>query len=297
LLFLPQSWGIKMAVLFGLAVYASSYYDRAEYKGGRRSRKLLNSWSFWEHPMAWNEMEVIRTAKLDPQQKYVFAIYPHGIAALSRYFLTSPYFQLLFPDIKQPLQLATSLLFRIPLARELCLAMGYIDASRKSAAYALTRGENLSVYPGGVAEALAEGLTNDPRQLQIVRREGFVRLALEHDAHLVPVAVLGETRTYSCFPFPKAWVHGVYNVLKAPLQFAFGYAGSFIPKPVPITVVFGKPIALPRIPEPTKEQVKQYADIYFSEYSKLVQAYRHKLGNQTDVKLCMMDTSTAYEKV
>ena len=50
--------------------------------------------------------------------------------------------------------LAASVIFKIPVVRELFLSMGYIDADRKVASKALAKGRSLFICVGGEDESL-----------------------------------------------------------------------------------------------------------------------------------------------
>lgn len=82
----------------------------------------------WEYTFDWLQLEIARTAKLDPTQNYVVAAYPHGILIHSRVLTFGNLFQTLFPGVSVPRTLAASAIFRIPFARDLALFMGAVDA-------------------------------------------------------------------------------------------------------------------------------------------------------------------------
>jgi len=102
---------------------------------------------------------------------------------------------------------------------------------------------------GGAAEALE---TSKGTYRLVLQRKGFVRVAAENDACLVPVLAFGETSLFDTldtghdsplrkwqvffqsklgFSVPIFWGRGVLN-----------YDFGFMPRRVPITVVCGEPI-------------------------------------------------------
>lgn len=84
--------------------------------------------------------------------------------------------------------------FKIPFWRDLVLACGGISASRHSVNHCLQSGKSVVIVVGGALEAL------DARpgsvDLTLRRRRGFVRLALQSGADLVPVYSFGENELY-----------------------------------------------------------------------------------------------------
>merc|ERR1719401_2359817 len=114
---------------------------------------------------------------------------------------------------RRVLTLSASVLFRIPLVRELALWTGCIDASRPVAARALRRGHSLMVIPGGEMEQIR---TQDGCEgVCLSTRLGFVKLALETGAALVPCYAFGCVdlySTYSALHGPREWLRKRFGV-------------------------------------------------------------------------------------
>eukprot|EP00957_Ditylum_brightwellii_P108809 8300098-Ditylum_brightwellii.AAC.1 len=72
--------------------------------------------------------------------------------------------------------LAASILFRLPLVRELSLWTGCIDARRNVAEHALDGGHSLVIIPGGEAEQIRT--THGKEIVYLSKRKGFVKLAM-----------------------------------------------------------------------------------------------------------------------
>jgi hypothetical protein len=91
--------------------------------------------------------------------------------------------------------------FLIPFWREFLLSMGLIDVSADSCKYLLDRNISVAIVVGGAAEALdARPGAND---LTLGRRLGFVRIAMENGAKLLPVFSFGENDGI----FPTFFIH------------------------------------------------------------------------------------------
>lgn len=86
--------------------------------------------------------------------------------------------------------------FRLPLYRDFILSLGIASVSRKSCEAILSSGPGRSIVIviGGAAESLnaRPGVTD----LVLKRRLGFIRLAIKHQAPLVPVFSFGENDLY-----------------------------------------------------------------------------------------------------
>jgi len=82
----------------------------------------------------------------------------------------------------------------VPGYRELLMWLGCVDAGKATAKRILRKGYHMYVLPGGEAEQM---LTQRGKQRVFLnKRKGFVKLALEHGASLVPVYAFGETDLY-----------------------------------------------------------------------------------------------------
>ena len=89
----------------------------------------------------------------DSHAPAILAVHPHGVASDYRILMDGLLYAI-FPK-RKILTLAASVLFAIPLVRELTLWTRCIDARKKYASRALGRGCSLLVLPGGEAEQIA----------------------------------------------------------------------------------------------------------------------------------------------
>ena len=119
-----------------------------------------------------------------PNKPVVIGVHPHGVAADYRVAMESMLHEAM-PG-RRCFVLAASLLFALPLVRELVLWTRCIDA-RKAV------GHSLLVVPGGEAE-----------QELYLARIGFVKLAMQHGAALVPCYAFGTVDLYDVSPAQHA---------------------------------------------------------------------------------------------
>lgn len=153
---------------------------------------------------------------------YLFACHPTGLLARSALQTfgargwQSPVSAL--PKVRFAV---SSLLFRLPYfpMREFMLAIGCIPAERACMKTSLQAGTSVAVTPGGWRDSDHLQTYN----IVLKRRQGFVQLAAETGAQLVPVLCLGEQELVGP-PEPG------YKLIKWVIP----------PRPMPIHVVFGK---------------------------------------------------------
>lgn len=169
-----------------------------------------------------------------------------------------------FPGIT-PRLLTLASNFKLPLYRELLLAMGICSVSKRSCERALRKGEgsSITIVVGGAAESLnAHPGTAD---LVLRRRLGFIKIAIRNGADLVPVFAFGENDIYEQLANEKGTkVYSLQKRFQAIFGFTlplfhgrgvFNYNFGFLPYRHPIVsvgeltlrrVVLGEVVALGR---------------------------------------------------
>ncbi|CAM9251088.1 unnamed protein product, partial [Choristocarpus tenellus] len=124
------------------------------------------------------------------EERFVFGLHPHGVMSEYRLLLDGV-IRKSFPKLRSWRALAASILFKVPLLREISLWSHCIDAGRASAQRALENGHSVFVVPGGEHEQVMGSFGKE--LLYIKARMGFVKLALRNDIPLVPVYVFGSS--------------------------------------------------------------------------------------------------------
>ncbi|KAL4429391.1 hypothetical protein ABPG77_005165 [Micractinium sp. CCAP 211/92] len=263
----PTCW-----LLFGYAFYAMpvlrlpllAYHAWIISPAGRAAVGTSRMpWLARSFPLYWGQLRyfqgsrLVKTAELDPARRYIWAGHPHGLLG-NAYFLAFCTdllgFSKLFPGIRLSIGVL-DLNLCVAFCREICLLHGLCDVSRSTLLARLRRGPGASVFlaVGGAAESL---LTMPGcMDLILKRRRGFVRVALEAGADLVPVIAFGENEVYDRTPLvpgsfadraqrltkklcgfmvPRGWGAGILNLRSGPL-----------PLRKPLTIVVGAPLRLP----------------------------------------------------
>jgi 1-acyl-sn-glycerol-3-phosphate acyltransferase len=108
-------------------------------------------------------------------------------------FVFSQAFYDRFGPIRPFHQLAHDLVFQVPGVRAILSRWGTVPASPDNMKRALDRGAALLVYPGGDYETYRPSW--ESATLDFDGRNGFARLALEHDVPIVPVVSIGGQET------------------------------------------------------------------------------------------------------
>jgi len=259
------------------------YFDQAPEKGGRTLPWLRKLW-IWKYFNDYFSSKIILHEKLDPSKKYIFGVHPHGIIVLgvwTSFMNDRSGIQELLKGIKfKPLTLPTT--FTAPFWRDFFLAAGFASVSKQSCDYLLERGYSPVIILGGKEESY--DAIPGTSKLLIKRRKGFVRLALQHGASLVPVYNFGENELVNQFSNPPgSWLRKYYTFLRKRLGlsglFFWGRGGTLIPKRSPLVTVIGSPIEVEKKEVVDEKDVDELHQKYIEGLTTLYNLYTDKYGN------------------
>lgn len=254
-----------------LVLYAITYCDLSELMVGGGRKPRAREWRFWGWIKGYFHLRVIKTAELVPGQRYILGMHPHSILPFGCVIGIATELQHLFPWLDYRVLAATFVAY-VPFYRDLCLAGGIVDASRPTARALLEAGRSLALCPGGATEAL---YTNPAKDIVYLRkRHGFIKLALEHGASLVPVFSFNECNTFSQFEVGNAVLDAIKSKFQRLTGLSLPLIKNIIPRRAHITVVIGSPIAVPHVPEPSEAQVAELLERYVRALEDLYNANR-----------------------
>nr|XP_009685970.1 PREDICTED: diacylglycerol O-acyltransferase 2-like [Struthio camelus australis] len=153
-------------------------------------------------------------------------------------------------------------------------------------------GTAVVIVIGGAAESLScqPGVTT----LILKNRKGFVRMALQHGAYLVPSFSFGENDLFRQVVFKEgSWMRSIQQRFQKMMGFApcvfYGrgltsvQSRGFLPYARPITTIVGEPMTVPKIEDPSCETVDLYHEMYVRSLLKLFNENKTKYGlSETD---------------
>ncbi|KJE94068.1 2-acylglycerol O-acyltransferase 2-A [Capsaspora owczarzaki ATCC 30864] len=277
----PFAWFMDTTVLpFPIVIpscilYLFTYTDLCEQSGGRKP--VARKWPVFELLRKYFSVSIVKTADLDPKKQYIFGCHPHGILPFGTMvgmgYQFPGGFADLFPGVDYRV-LAATFCFYLPLYRDLLLASGVVDAARYSAHKIMRNGYSITLVPGGATEALYANPDKDVVVLK--KRRGFVRLALEHGASLVPVFGFNENNTFKQMASDNKTMHALKKQFQSIFGISLPLITNIIPRRTKVTVVVGRPIEVPKSPEPSDEQVQKYLDLYIEGLKQLYRENKDK---------------------
>ena len=272
-----------LAILVTLYVWITYSLKRGRLRYGIRS-KFFSNLRIWrwmgEHYRIG--LEYAGPAPLDKGRHYIFCIHPHGVLALERYAFwasRAARWDTVFPGIETRDLCATALML-VPGSRTWCLLTGAVLADRPVAAGVLRdTPHSLLMYPGGEREQMATEYGRD--KVWVRRHRGFVRLALENGAPLVPCYMFGVTSQYrvsSLLGGFRTWLQRTFAVA-LPLFYGRSPLLFWLPSGErPVTAVFGAPVEVVRTEHPTDEQIDEVMEKYVAALTKVYDDNKERFG-------------------
>lgn len=202
-------------LIFALGIaYGKVYHNGAE-RSGALSWSAFRALGLWRSTIHWYfGIRVDAHGHADEinglDGAILYAHHPHGAFPVTVPVAWGLHGDRL-PVARPGLIAATNLLMWLPVVREVALALGCINASRPTLEALLKGGQVVHVIPGGVREALCQSRGH----LELYfGHKGFLRLAWETKATIVPVFDQGEVRD----PEGSAFLFSVESIL-----FCFGW--------------------------------------------------------------------------
>ncbi|CAM9543657.1 unnamed protein product, partial [Phaeothamnion confervicola] len=269
----------------------STLAPQAPFNGKGRPIWAFRRSGVWRLVAGYFPASFITETKLDAGRSYIFALHPHGICGIGAWvnimtdgtagFLAQhPWLDVSCVTVRAN--------FLIPLWRDLVvLGFGLVDASKDSCRAVLSHGRSLAIVVGGAAESLdAHPGTLD---LTLRKRRGFVAMALETGADLVPVLTFGETNLFAQAPNPRGsrlrrFQEGTIRRFgfAAPLFYGRGIIQPWfglVAHREPLVTVFGAPLRVEKaIATPTAEQIDALHERYVAALMLLFERHRHALA-------------------
>lgn len=154
---------------------------------------------------------------------------------------------------RMPRGLGERNLFRVPFVKTLLERLGHVAGTRDNAVRILRRGDLALVYPGGAREALKGSETR--YQLIWDKAQGFVRVALQAQVPMVPIAGIGVDDYYRVVKEPEETARSLMGRAIMELmgndKYKFPRFSGIGPLPMPAKLHFivGEPILPSHPPE------------------------------------------------
>ncbi|KAK3709421.1 hypothetical protein QZH41_019545 [Actinostola sp. cb2023] len=187
-------------------------------------------------------------------------------------------------------------MFKFPLFREFVMAGGVCDVSKESINNICGNGHGNAavIIVGGAAESLEA--RPGAHHLKLKNRKGFVKVALQNGASLVPIYTFGENELFEQLDNSKgSLLRNIQTKFQSILSFApplFYGRGllpntfGFLPHKVPLITVVGAPIIVKKaVPNPSQKEIATLHRKYVQGLITLFHQHKHRYGIPKATKL------------
>jgi hypothetical protein len=163
-------------------------------------------WHYISHDVEKNiqkSFELRNTEKL-PETAALFLCHPHGLIGYS-WMIHFCYGLSPWPMNKpKPYVAIHSILFRLPLVRDVLELFRCIEAKEETIQEYLKQGKSVAIVTGGIEEMMYNG--DSSVKLVLKKRKGYARIAKACGVSIVPMFTVGENELFPNEPF-WLWKH------------------------------------------------------------------------------------------
>lgn len=193
--------GTIVVLLF--AAYGVYSFLRDTGAIGKLLSHLKSVWNFISHDIEKNLQQSFILSGLEkiPAEPALFLCHPHGLIGYS-WMLHFCYEISPWPLNKsKPLVAIHSILFRIPIVRDILEQFRCIEAKEEIIKNHLKQGRSVAIVTGGIEEMVYNG--DKTLKLVLKKRKGYARIAKECNVPIVPMFTVGENEL---FPNETFWL-------------------------------------------------------------------------------------------
>lgn len=204
----------------------------------------------------FNKIDIVEETPLENLKGHIFCLHPHGLTDIHAYPIEKHLFK---KGLKYRITFITQL-FYFPFIRSALSLLGYLPAKEKSYAWAKERDLNILTTPGDVPEFLT---SHHPLKAVLTPNLNFFKVVLKQGMPLIPVLAFNAYKSYKYYPVLFNYRNKLrYGAKLMPVQPFRGRWFLPIPFKTDLKIVFGTPIKLKQIENPTWEEVEEVLEIY-----------------------------------
>ncbi|KAH9261762.1 hypothetical protein BASA81_000418 [Batrachochytrium salamandrivorans] len=266
-------------------VYLLTWRSRPEYSGVRDWPALKQS-RIWKLIQDYFSVQFVLDGftELDPTRPRVIGFHPHGLFPCTVVWMhLIPLWKETFGFRLIPKQLTDAFTHVPPGMREVMQWSGGREITRNVMTSLLGENETLIIVPGGQSEMMMHTPQNfkNKKMMVCAKHRGFLRIAMETKAEVVPCISFGELVAIKNVELPTIQ-NFLQRLVGVPAPFLpVGIKGWLpVPAQTPFTIVFGKPITLfcDLQGEGTEEDVELAHKLYFTQTRELFEKHKHAAG-------------------
>jgi 1-acyl-sn-glycerol-3-phosphate acyltransferase len=223
------------------------------------------------------QFRVYKECDMPQSKKILFTSFPHGLFPIAIPMM-SGICKKIFPELDKPVPIAAVAenMFKIPIVAPLLTWFGCVPAKAEYIREAIQK-ETCILLPDGIAGVFV----SNPEEeiLYISKRKGFIRIAIEEGATLVPMYCFGHTQLFTKFPHHESWIANLSRRIRFSIVFFVGHSLlPPLPRRVPLLVVVGRPFKVEQCDKPSEELIEHTLGAYIQEIHALFERNKHRYG-------------------
>jgi Diacylglycerol acyltransferase len=235
------------------------------YRPNSKVKSVVNR-LFAEGAQLYFPARSIFLPKLSKEQTYILAAWPHGLMGGGNHYGFCDFDRAGF----YPIYSGASIILYLPFVRRFISMMGWTSVTRAGLSKVLDAKRHGSSYPfsvvhlvvGGIHEMFCTPGYARNEEIIISKRKGFIKLALQTGADIIPMYSFGANQTYYRLAGMDSWLCRLSTVMQVSVTPWFGrfwIPFGFIPFQRPILTVTGDVFAVPKVApsEVSDELVRQ----------------------------------------
>ncbi|KAL1507857.1 hypothetical protein AB1Y20_007465 [Prymnesium parvum] len=236
----------------------------------RQSWFALTLYKYFSYRFVWSNDDDLATQDLS--SAWYGAGPPHGVLPLANLLSIPAINSFAFrPFVGAP----ASVVFHTPFLRYMTL-FGAVDVSAKSMAKAAASGLCVGIVPDGIAGIFKNNESDEVVFLK--NRKGLAKLALRTGTPILPAYSVGNTAVFTAWFDPFGMMENLSRKAQASVFFFWGRFYLPLPRRVNITMLFGRPIVVEKVSEPTSEQIDALHAQYLRAIETLFETHKEALG-------------------
>ncbi|CAB1118819.1 unnamed protein product [Ectocarpus sp. CCAP 1310/34] len=248
--------------------------------GWTEFRHAIPRWSQYWHKSCGRVYEKEGPESWDNMPPTVFCYHPHGVFTQG-YIINGS----MNEELPKILGLLATALYHAPLFRLVFgrWAGSCAPSSKQVFLDQMQKGLSFGIIPGGFQEATLSKLGED--HVWMKNRKGIVKYALQSGYRLRPCFTFGESDTY--WNAQGMWKLRLWMSAKNfPGVCPWGtWWCPLLPRRVKLMTVFGEPLALPKIEQPSPEDVDKWHAAYVEELKALHGRHKAKYASNPQLEL------------
>jgi len=227
----------------------------------------------------YKECRLVLVDKEDLQpEKSMLCYHPHGILCCGFSWCGCHHPEFAENRHGDIIWLVAESLTQLPFFKAVVKWMGNIQSAAKPNMIRLMKAQkNIAIIPGGFQDATI--MKKGSHRIWLRKRMGFIKYALVYGYRLHPIYVFGESDTFfsvqRLLNF-RLWLNNFG--LPGVLFWGEWWIPIFPKSSARIVTVIGKALHLPRIPEPSDEDVQKYHGRYVAALEELFETHKAAAG-------------------